>query len=109
MTMRIRIKKMVSWIKTLQVSVLLIAAIVPQASAHLMVAQHGTLNFKGSGAFIVLSVPISAFTNINDDGDGKLSSSEFKKTDLLLIILIKRYGYQTKLESNHYKVYSYHL
>lgn len=62
---------------TILSSLLLCAAIVPHASAHLMVAQHGTLNFKDDGVFIVLSLPVSAFENIDDDGDGKMSGTEF--------------------------------
>jgi HupE / UreJ protein len=45
--------------------------------AHLMVAQRGTLNMVGDGAFMVLSLPVSAFSGIDDDGDGKLSAAEF--------------------------------
>ncbi len=47
------------------------------AHAHLMVAQHGTLNLVGDGAFLVLSLPASAFAWADDDGDGRLSASEF--------------------------------
>jgi len=47
------------------------------AQAHLMVAQHGTLNIVDDGAFMVLSIPISAFEGIDDDGDGKVSMVEF--------------------------------
>lgn len=47
------------------------------AQAHLMVAQRGTLNIVGDGAFMVLSLPVSAFSGIDDDGDGKLSAAEF--------------------------------
>jgi len=42
-----------------------------------MVAQHGTLNFVDDGAFMVLSLPISAFEGIDDDSDGKVSMIEF--------------------------------
>lgn len=48
------------------------------AQAHLMVAQHGTLNFVGTGAFLVLSLPVSAFDGVDDDGDGRLSFAELK-------------------------------
>ena len=44
-----------------------------------MVAQHGTLNFVGDGAFMVLSLPVSAFDHIDDDADGELSVAEFTK------------------------------
>ena len=60
-----------------------LASLAPHASAHLMVAQHGTLNFKDDGAFMVLSLPVSAFENsddgFDDDKDGKMSAKEFIK------------------------------
>ena len=57
-------------------AVLALAAAAP-AQAHLMVAQRGTLNIVGDGAFMVLSLPVSAISGIDDDGDGKLSPAEF--------------------------------
>jgi HupE / UreJ protein len=48
------------------------------ASAHLMGAQKGTLNFSGDGAYLVLSVPVSALPGADDDGDGLLSVSELR-------------------------------
>jgi hypothetical protein len=60
------------------ISALLGLAITLQmAQAHLMVAQRGTLNIVGDGVFMVLSLPVSAFVGIDDDGDGKLSMVEF--------------------------------
>jgi len=47
------------------------------SSGHLMVAQHGTLNFVDHYAYIVLSLPISAFVGIDDDKDGEITLSEF--------------------------------
>jgi hypothetical protein len=49
----------------------------PVAHAHLMVAQHGTLNIVDDGVFMVLSLPISAFDGLDDDNDGKVSMLEF--------------------------------
>jgi HupE / UreJ protein len=46
------------------------------AQAHLMVAQKGTLNLQGDGAYLVVSLPVSAFTSIDDDGDGAWSAQE---------------------------------
>lgn len=46
------------------------------AHAHLMVAQRGTLNFVDGAAYMVLSLPVSAFQGIDDDGDGRLSLAE---------------------------------
>ncbi len=48
------------------------------ASAHLMVAQHGTLNLVGDGGFLVLSLPASAFPWADEDHDGRLSAAEFQ-------------------------------
>jgi hypothetical protein len=50
--------------------------LVAPASAHLVAAQRGTLNFVGEGAFLVLSVPASAFGAADGDRDGKLSPRE---------------------------------
>jgi len=49
----------------------------PLANAHLMVAQHGTLNFLNDDVFMVLSVPMSAFKGIDSDNDGKVTMIEF--------------------------------
>ena len=48
-----------------------------QVYAHLMVAQHGTLNLIGKDVFMVLSLPISAFEGIDEDNDGKVTMVEF--------------------------------
>lgn len=49
------------------------------AGAHLMVAQHGTLNLVGDGAFMVLSLPVSAFDKLDGDLDGSVSMIEFNR------------------------------
>ena len=49
---------------------------ITSAQAHWMAAQQGTLNIVGEAAFMVLSVPVSAFTAVDDDGDGALSKGE---------------------------------
>ena len=59
--------------------VLLFLTLLPPAQAHLMVAQRGTLNLVGDGAFMVLSLPVSAFTGIDDDNDGVLSAAELRR------------------------------
>ncbi len=56
----------------------LLLGLASTAQAHLMVAQHGTLNLVGTGAFLVLSLPVSAFEGVDDDGDGRLSFAELK-------------------------------
>jgi hypothetical protein len=59
-------------------AMLLWLAALPAAQAHLMVAQHGTINIVGDGAFMVLSLPVSALRGVDDDGDGKLSMAEMR-------------------------------
>ena len=44
-----------------------------------MVAQHGTINIANGGAFLVLSVPVSAFDGIDDNADGALSAQELSR------------------------------
>jgi hypothetical protein len=57
--------------------VLLLSWAMPAlAEAHLMVAQRGTLNFVDQGAFFVVSVPVTALREVDDDGDGRLSATE---------------------------------
>lgn len=73
------LKTLFLWIKVLFSSFVVSVAIVSQASAHMMVAQHGTLNVKDNGVYMMLSLPVSSFEDIDDDGDGKMSSSEYNK------------------------------
>ena len=69
--------------KTLQnviyTSVLLLVHLLfsPISFAHVMVAQHGSLNVVDDGVFMVISLPVTAFKNVDDDNDGKLSAEEF--------------------------------
>jgi hypothetical protein len=51
---------------------------LPGAHAHLVVSQHGTLNIVHDGAYMVLSLPVSALTGIDDDADGRLSLAELR-------------------------------
>ncbi len=62
----------------LRVAVLFLCAGMGAASAHVMVAQRGTLNLQGEGAFLVVSLPVSAFSDVDDDRDGKLSFVELR-------------------------------
>jgi len=47
--------------------------------AHLMKPEHGTLNFKDDGVYMVLSLPASLFDAADENNDNLLSSSEFSK------------------------------
>ena len=46
--------------------------------AHLVMAQRGTLNLVDSGAYMVLSLPASAFDGIDDNGDGLFTLDELR-------------------------------
>jgi hypothetical protein len=52
---------------------------VTTSHAHLMVEQHGTVNVANGGAFLVLSIPVSAFDGVDDNGDGALSAQELSR------------------------------
>ena len=52
---------------------------VTSTRAHLMVEQHGTVNFANGGAFLVLSVPVSAFDGVDDNDDRALSAEELRR------------------------------
>ena len=49
------------------------------AQGHLIVDQKGTLNFVDDGAFLVISLPVTAFEGSDDDGDGRLSFAEMAR------------------------------
>ena len=46
------------------------------AAAHMMPAQQGTVNIVDKDIFVVVSLPISAFKQIDDDGNRALNNSE---------------------------------
>ncbi len=54
-------------------------ALTTTADAHVMMAQRGTVNFERDGAFVMLSLPVSAFWGVDDDRDGRLSAEELRK------------------------------
>lgn len=70
------------------------------AHAHLMVAQHGTLNFVDNHVFIVLSLPMSAFPNIDDDQNAKVSITEFNAHKKQITRAVKQHVY---LSDQQYK------
>ncbi len=67
-------KRMRHWL----LACLLAWAAVSAAHAHLVVSQRGTLNIVGSGAYLVLSLPVSSFSGVDDDHDGLLSVAELR-------------------------------
>lgn len=68
-----------AWLRRALGMALLLLTLLPQAQAHLMVAQRGTLNLVGDGAFMVLSLPVSAFDDVDDEHDGLLSGTELRR------------------------------
>ena len=58
---------------------LLAAFFSASANAHLMPAQQGTLNFTDEYAFLVVSLPATAFANLDRDGDGAVTMLEFNR------------------------------
>lgn len=55
----------------------LMISVTHYTHAHVMVAQHGTLNVVDNGVFMVISLPVSAFDGADGDKDGRLSKAEF--------------------------------
>lgn len=53
---------------------------VPVANGHLINAQHGSLNVVEDGAYLVISIPASAFTGIDENLDEKISITEFNQS-----------------------------
>ena len=58
---------------------LLAAFFSASANAHLMPAQQGTLNFTDEYAFLVVSLPVTAFANLDRDDDGTVTMLEFNR------------------------------
>lgn len=61
---------------------------VGTVQAHLMVAQHGTLNFLDDSVYMVLSLPASAFSEADENDDGLLSLTEFSTHRSQLIEIV---------------------
>lgn len=84
-----------SWFSPLRIVKGIVSAVVlwvctTSAQAHMMVAQQGTLNLLGDGAFMVMSLPVSAFVGVDDDGDGKLSAVELRAHQANIIDAVHR-------------------
>ncbi len=61
------------------VLLLVLSLLAPPAHAHMMVAQKGTLNFELQGAYLVVSLPVAAFSGFDDDGDQHMSLQELQR------------------------------
>ena len=72
---------------------------IPTAQAHLMVAQRGSINFVDSGAFMVLSLPVSAFKAIDNDANNRLSVVELDQhQDAIKATVIENVTLHDKLQ-----------
>jgi hydrogenase/urease accessory protein HupE len=55
-------------------------ALLPRsAAAHLLPPQNATIHAVGDKVYAVVSVPVSALSGVDDDGDGRLSASELRR------------------------------
>lgn len=66
-------------VRAILVAAALAVAGAAPAYAHLMENQQGTLNLVDSRGYLVLSLPVSALTGVDDDGDGRLSAAELQR------------------------------
>lgn len=65
--------------------------LLPLASyGHLMPVNRGTLNVLGDNIFMVLSLPTLSFSFIDENDDGKISQTEFKRNHQSLIQHVKK-------------------
>lgn len=58
---------------------LALALFAGTAHAHLLPKQTATMNILGRAAFCVVSIPASALTGVDDDGNGRLSLAEVQR------------------------------
>lgn len=61
-----------------------------RARAHLMAADRGTINVVGDGVFVVLSVPTSALSGVDDDGDGVVDQGELSRHEAAIREQVER-------------------
>jgi hydrogenase/urease accessory protein HupE len=55
-------------------------ALLPRtAAAHLLPPQNATIHAVGDKVYAVVSVPVSALSGVDDDGDGQLSAAELRR------------------------------
>jgi hypothetical protein len=59
------------------------------AHSHLVHEQSGTVNLTDQGAFVVVSLPVSAFSKVDDDNDGRLSVADLNRHRLAIAEQVK--------------------
>lgn len=82
-------------------TLLLCLGMLSNAHAHLMVAQRGTLNVVEKGAFMVISLPVTAFEGVDDNADGLLSNEEFTHHKQALLDTVKQGVRLTDANGSH--------
>lgn len=87
--------------RQLMLVLLLGLCMLSDAHAHLMVAQRGTLNVVENGAFMVISLPVTAFQGVDDDADGLLSNEEFTRHKQVLLDTVRQGIRLTDADGSH--------
>lgn len=87
--------------RQLLLTLLLCLGMLSSAHAHLMVAQRGTLNVVEKGAFMVISLPVTAFEGVDDNADGLLSNEEFTHHKQALLDTVKQGIRLTDADGSH--------
>ena len=81
---------------------ILLSAFSNNTQAHLKAPNKGTLNFDPSGGYLVLSLPVSAFTYFDKNSDTALTLKEIKSQQKAMIKYITDSVY---LKSNNQKTF----
>jgi hydrogenase/urease accessory protein HupE len=63
---------------------IIFALLACPVSAHLMPANRGTVSIKGTNAYVVLAVPMSALTGFDQNGDGLINQIELGAANQVL-------------------------
>ena len=80
--------------------ILCVIFLAPVANGHLINAQHGSLNVVEDGAYLVISIPTSAFRDIDANSDEKISLAEFNQSrGAILSSVIKGVNLSSKNKS----------
>lgn len=64
-------------ISTIVSAVMVNFLLLGNANAHMITAQNGTLNVLDDGIFMIVSLPVSAFSGVDENEDGNVSLTEF--------------------------------
>ena len=104
MRLKMTIKKMTDHnvsLRTIILTIMLSFCGLSNAFAHIMVAQHGTLNIVDNGVYAVVSLPISAFYQIDKHKSTTEKMVEFNAQRKKITTLIKDKMWLTENAYNH--------